>query len=118
VDSARLTPTEVRAFALSLPEATESSHFGTPDFRVRNRIFATLPEGANRVNLKTTPLVLDMLVRHGDGRYTAVWGGRWLSVDLARVSAGEVRELVLESYCLTSTKKLATLAREEKNSEG
>ncbi len=29
-----------RAFALSLPEATQSSHLGATDFRVRGKIFA------------------------------------------------------------------------------
>ena len=33
-----------RQLALELPEATEKSHFGKADFRVRNRIFMSLPE--------------------------------------------------------------------------
>ena len=33
---------DFRRIALSLPEATEGSHFGNPDFRVGNKIFATL----------------------------------------------------------------------------
>jgi hypothetical protein len=31
-----------RRLALALPDAVESSHMGSPDFRVNNRIFATL----------------------------------------------------------------------------
>ena len=36
-----------RRLALALPEATERSHMGHPDFRVGGKIFATLgwPEG-------------------------------------------------------------------------
>lgn len=37
-----MTADEFRALALSLPEATEQSHMGHPDFRVRGKIFATL----------------------------------------------------------------------------
>ncbi len=37
-----MTPDMFRRIALALPEATESSHLGTPDFRVRKNIFATL----------------------------------------------------------------------------
>lgn len=37
-----MTAEEFRKLALSLPEAVESSHVGHPDFRVRNKIFATL----------------------------------------------------------------------------
>ena len=31
-----------RRLALQLPEAVESSHMGSPDFRLNDRIFATL----------------------------------------------------------------------------
>jgi len=33
---------DFRRIALSLPEAEESSHMGSPDFRVGGRVFATL----------------------------------------------------------------------------
>jgi hypothetical protein len=38
-----MTEEELVAFALGLPDATESAHFGTRDFRVRGKIFLTLP---------------------------------------------------------------------------
>jgi len=37
-----VTADDFRKLALRMPEATESAHMGHPDFRVRNRIFATL----------------------------------------------------------------------------
>ena len=37
-----MTAAQFRRLALGLPEAVESSHFSHPDFRVRNRVFATL----------------------------------------------------------------------------
>jgi hypothetical protein len=37
-----MTVDDFRKLALSLPEATEMSHMDHPDFRVRNKIFATL----------------------------------------------------------------------------
>jgi hypothetical protein len=37
-----MTAAQFRRLALSLPEAVERSHVNHPDFRVRNRIFATL----------------------------------------------------------------------------
>ena len=40
-----MTPAAFRKLALSLPEAVESSHMGVPDFRVGNKIFATLAGG-------------------------------------------------------------------------
>ncbi len=101
----------VRAFALSLPEAQEHSHLGRPDLRVRNRIFLTLPEDDRSVNLKTTPIALDMLVRTDPYAFKDVWGGRWVRVDLAKVSPDEVRDLVIEAYCLAAPRRLAAQAR-------
>ena len=60
--STKWTQEDVRAFALSLPEAHEASHMARPDLRVRSRIFATLPPDGS-VNVKTTPVALDMLIR-------------------------------------------------------
>ena len=37
-----MTARDFRRIALSLPEAVEGSHFGSADFRVGGRIFATL----------------------------------------------------------------------------
>lgn len=37
-----MTPEEFRRIALSFPEAVESQHMNHPDFRVGNKIFATL----------------------------------------------------------------------------
>jgi hypothetical protein len=37
-----LRPDDFRRLALRLPETTEGAHMGHPDFRVRNKIFATL----------------------------------------------------------------------------
>jgi hypothetical protein len=39
-----MTDEDVRRLALQLPGAEEKSHFRQADFRVRNKIFATLPE--------------------------------------------------------------------------
>jgi len=37
-----MTPKSFRRIALSLPEATEGSHFSNADFRIAGKIFATL----------------------------------------------------------------------------
>ena len=37
-----MTGSAFRRIALTLPDSTEGSHFGNPDFRVGGRIFATL----------------------------------------------------------------------------
>jgi hypothetical protein len=37
-----MTGRQFRRLALGLPEVTESAHFDHPDFRFRNKVFATL----------------------------------------------------------------------------
>jgi len=106
-----LSREEVRRFALSLPEAHESAHHGRPDLRVRNKIFLTLPDDDGTVNLKTTPVGLDMLLRSDPAAYRDAWGGRWVGVELARVPPEELRELILEAYCLAAPRSLAAAVR-------
>lgn len=40
-----------RRFALSLPETTEEPHFEKSSFRVRGKIFATVPLGGKHLNV-------------------------------------------------------------------
>ena len=81
---------DLRRTALALPEAAESAHFGKADFRVRNRIFASLPE-ASRGVVKLTPDEQEMLAGAEPGIFSAVTGGwgrkGWTSVDLAAIDA-------------------------------
>ena len=63
----------VRRFALTLPEAVEKSHFDQPDFRVRNKIFASLPHDRLLVCLRTTPVNLAVLTRGGRSHRNAWW---------------------------------------------
>ncbi len=102
-----MTQEEARLFALSLPEAHEHAHFGRPDLRVRNKIFATLPEDGRSVNLKTTPASLDELVSIAPETFRDVWGGRWVGVDLATVDPAFLRELITEAWRLAAPKRLA-----------
>jgi len=59
-----MTAAHFRRLALSLPEAVESSHFDHPDFRVRNKIFATLgyPDPRNGM-VRLTPGQQEELLR-------------------------------------------------------
>ncbi|RYF91043.1 MAG: MmcQ/YjbR family DNA-binding protein, partial [Caulobacteraceae bacterium] len=47
-----MTADDIRALALSLPLAEEQPHFDRASFRVKGRIFATLPPGGEQVVLK------------------------------------------------------------------
>lgn len=49
-----LTQADARALALALPETHEASHMGTPDLRVRDKIFATLPPAGRTVSISAS----------------------------------------------------------------
>jgi hypothetical protein len=102
-----LTHADVRRLALALPEAEESAHMGTPDFRVRRKIFATIPPALpGQVNLKVTPANLDALTRRAPKVYRDVWGGRWMGVQLRAVTRVELKELLLDAWRLAAPKTL------------
>jgi len=108
-----LTQNHVRHIALALPEAQESSHQGHPDFRVRNKIFATLPPDGRTAVLKITPADLDDLIQRDAETFRDIWGGRWLSVNLERVSPEIFHKLLVDSWCLTAPKTLVQTFRGE-----
>ena len=102
----------VRRLALALPETREQAHFGRPDLRVRNRIFATFPEDGRTVNLKTTPVNLDALVATDSSTFRKVWGDRWVGVELSRVHRSVLRDLIVEAWRLAAPKRLAAALEE------
>jgi hypothetical protein len=50
-----LTANQFRRIALGMPDAVESAHMGHPDFRMNNRIFATLHADDRHGMVKVTP---------------------------------------------------------------
>lgn len=101
----------VRQLALSLPETYEASHQGTPDLRVRDKIFATLPPDGGAVVLKSTPANLSALVYGDPATFRDVWAERWVSVDLARVDPVLLDKLLIDAWCLAAPKALAQTHR-------
>ncbi len=100
-----LRPADVRALALALPGAEEGAHMGHPDFRVRGRIFASLPPGGASVSLAVEPANLDALVAAEPRTYGAIWGGRWLGVDLAKVKRPALAALLADAHALVAKKR-------------
>ena len=71
-----MTAEDFRRLALSLPEASEQSHMGHPDFRVRGTIFATLghPDDTHAM-VKLLDEQQDVLVRARPDVFAPVPGG-------------------------------------------
>lgn len=93
--------TDLRRIALSLPEAAEKSHFGKPDFRVRDRIFATLPD-AGRAVLKLTPEQQEIMSQAEPAIFRPVpgaWGRKgWTSIDLAAADETSLRSALSAAW--------------------
>jgi hypothetical protein len=70
------TVADFRRIALSLPDAEESSHMGSPDFRVGGRIFATLAMADKGYgNLMLTPELQAEFVADAPEIFLAIPGG-------------------------------------------
>jgi len=86
---------EFRRLALTFPEAVASGHFDVADFRVRNKIFATLREADGRAVLKLSPDQQQLLMETAPGLFEPVkgsWGQKgWTRVVLDRADADTVR---------------------------
>ena len=91
----------VRRLALALPETEEKSHFGTADFRVRNKIFATLPQD-DRAVVKLTREQQEMLTAAEPRIFQPVKGGwgrqGWTTVQLPAADEVTVRSALLTSW--------------------
>jgi hypothetical protein len=98
LDSARLS--QARKLALALPEATEQDHFGRPSFRVRARIFATLPD-AEHLNVMLDAFDVDGVMRKYPVACQELWWGKRLSgvrVDLHAATPDLIGELLAAAW--------------------
>jgi hypothetical protein len=102
---------EFRALALTFPEAVEACHFETADFRVRNKIFATLREADGRAVLKLSPDEQQLVMATSPGLFEPVkgsWGLKgWTRVVLNRADAETVRHAMGMAWRSVAPRKLA-----------
>jgi hypothetical protein len=109
----------VREICLSLPEAHEVESWGTPTFRVNNKIFAMYSENshhsAGRVGLwmMSVSVEQDFVLRARPDRYfkppyvgPSGWIGAWLDQN---PPWAEIAELIRDAYRRRAPKKLAAL---------
>ena len=103
---------DFRRIALSLPGAHESSHMGSPDFRVDNRIFATLAaQKQGYGNIMITPEQQAAFVEDLPDIFLPIPGG-WGRGGATHVRLAAVTEDVLEGALRTAWK-----LRVEKNAK-
>jgi hypothetical protein len=103
-----ITNADVRRIALSMPEAQEKSHFSCPDFRVRNKIFATLYPAENRAVVKLSVADQCALVSM-DPKVFSVnsWAHLgWTNVRLQHISKGHFRNVVRSAWRNVAPRRL------------
>jgi hypothetical protein len=96
-----MTEDEARDALLSFEGAVEGSHHGHPDFRVRNKIFATLRPGQSRAVLRLPLELAEGLasahsLRHKVLMRSGKWG--WLEVLLGDVGTPEFSDLAATAH--------------------
>jgi hypothetical protein len=107
-----VTPDGFRRLALALPEVVENAHHGHPDFRVRNKVFATLgwPDAAWGV-IKLRPEEQEVLVQAAPGIFEPVPGGWGLQgntkVHLEAADDDAVRGALTSAWRRAAPKTLA-----------
>ena len=97
-----MLPEEVRAIALLLPHVVEGAHMGNPDFRVGGKIFATLWTQEDRVVVKLTPELQEIMVEAEPEIFDPIpgsWGRRgFTNVDLNAVDEETLRSALLAAW--------------------
>lgn len=108
-----MTHDDIRAIALSLPEAQEHPHFDRASFRVRGKIFSTLPPvGEDRVHkvvLKLPLLVKESLQETDPGAIVSLgnWDkGGWTQLDIGRMDEAKLADLIRLAWRGVAPKRL------------
>jgi hypothetical protein len=107
-----MNASDFRRIALSLEGAEESSHMGSPDFRVEGRIFATLAAQAQGYgNLMLTPEQQADFVGELPEVFVPIKGG-WGRMGMTHIVLAKANKDVL-----TGALRTAWMLRKEKNTK-
>lgn len=102
---------DVRRLALSLPEATEEPHFEMTSFRVRGKIFATMPPEDVRLHVFVDEDEVRASVTDDPETFAELWWGKKLAglrVRLALADPQRVAELLDEAWRRKAPKRLVS----------
>ena len=99
-----------RRFALSLPETTEEPHFDKSSFRVKGKIFCTVPDGRSLHVFTGVDEVRALVAEDPKAFEVIIWGKRevsdWLRVHLPHADAAQVKELLEEAWRAKAPKRV------------
>ena len=100
---------EARKFALSLPEAAEQPHFQYTSFRVKGKIFATVPTDKNHLNIFVDDERLELALAMFPDAYQRLWWGKkvvGVTVLLSAADASDVQDLLHAAWKRKAPKRV------------
>lgn len=100
---------EVRRFALSLPEVTEEPHHHLSSFRVGGKIFTTIPPEESHVHIFVEDAERERMTAMSPGAYEKLWWGKkvvGLKVTVSKAKAADVEELLRSAWLRKAPKML------------
>jgi hypothetical protein len=103
-----ITDQDARRIALSLPGAQEKSHVGRPDFRINNRIFATLRRSQHYTVVKLSVADQSALVAMNPETFAVnSWSHPgWTNVSMKHITRREFRKVIQAAWRNVAPKKL------------
>lgn len=96
-----VTPDDVRELALALPETTEKPSYGTPGFRVGDRLFARLHQDGESLVVRVDMDEREALAQAEPEKF--FWTPHydrhpWIQVRLAAIDREELAEVLRDSW--------------------
>jgi hypothetical protein len=104
---------QVRRLALALPEALEAPHFDYTSFRVRGKIFATVPPDDEHLHVFVDGDHREAaLARYPESVQKLLWGGKvvGLRLTLSKAKVDVVSDLLRHAWLGKAPKRLAAAA--------
>lgn len=99
----------VRQYALSLPEVTEEPHFNFASFRVRGKIFVTVPPEEKFIHVFVGDEHREpAMAMHPEFIEKLMWGAKAIGVriNLSKAQPAVVRELISQAWRTKAPKGL------------
>ncbi|HEY7671031.1 MAG TPA: MmcQ/YjbR family DNA-binding protein [Gammaproteobacteria bacterium] len=100
---------DVRRFALSLPKVTEEPHFHLSSFRVRGKIFATVPPDEQHLHVFVDEQERELAIVMNPKANEKLWWGKnvaGLRVTLAAAKLADVKYLLESAWRRKAPKSL------------
>jgi YjbR len=111
----------IRKFALSLEAVTEEPHHNFSSFRVKGKIFVTIPPGEGFLHVFTDEQARELaLAMYSEFVEKLLWGGKvvGIRVDLAQAKPSVVKSLVESAYNFRVSKDAGVKVSKRKPSDG